>query len=269
MEPTTYETPGELTLELRIPSGDVTVRTADTDRTTLRITGERAEDDVTVRFDPGLDGHHQLVVQQRRNGRGAWRLRGLTVEVTAPTRTRLRVEGGSTDLVVRGPLTSAVFLSGSGDASLEDVREGADVKVASGDLRAGSVGGLLTFHSASGDLRADAALGGVVARTASGDVQVGDARGELRISTISGDVSLGGVGGGSVDVQAVSGDVTVGVLPGTGVYLDLSSLSGSTSSDLPVSSTPGAEAGPQLSVRANTVSGDIRIRRGSARSTAA
>lgn len=268
METTTYSTPGELSLELRIPSGDVTIQTADVDQTTLSISGERSEDELTVRFDPGHDGNHTLVVQQRRQGRMAWRMRGLDVRITAPERTRVRVEGGSTDLTVRGPVISVSLMSGSGDASLDDVRDRVDVKVASGDLRLGQAGGLVTFHSASGDLRADAVLGGLVARTASGDVVVGDARGELRVTTISGDVSFGGVGAGGVEVQAVSGDVTVGVLPGTGVWLDLSSMSGSTSSDLPVGEAPGVPDAPQLSVRAHAVSGDIRIRRGAARKAA-
>ena len=269
MEPITYDTPGELTLELRIPSGSVTVRTADVDTTTLRITGERADDDLTVDFDPGRGSGHRLSVQLRRKGRGGWRTnQGITVEVSAPETTRLRVESGSTDLRVQGPVTSVTFLSGSGDAFLDDVRDSADVKVASGDLRVRSVGGTLTFHSASGDLRAGAALGGLTSRTASGDIEVGDTLGTLRVTTISGDVALSGVGAGSLDVQAVSGDVTVGVTPGTQVYLDLSSLSGSTTSDLPVSDQPGAEPGPQLDVRAHTVSGDIRVRRGTARMSA-
>lgn len=268
METTTYPTPGELSLDLRIPAGDVTVRTSDGDQTTLSITGERSEDELTVRFDPGTDGHHRLVVQQRRQGRMAWRSRGLTVQVTAPERTRVRVEGGSTDLTVRGPVLEVTLMSGSGDASLDDVRERVDVKVASGDLRLGTAGGLVTFHSASGDLRADAVLGGLVARTASGDVAVGEARGELRVTTISGDISFGGVGAGGVEVQAVSGDVTVGVLPGTGVWLDLSSMSGSTSSDLPVGDAPTAPDAPQLSVRAHAVSGDVRVRRGAGRTAA-
>jgi len=270
MEPTTYDTPGELRLEVRIPSGDVRVRTVDTERTTVRVTGERDPGDVDVVFEPGVDGHHLLRIQQRRKSRSGWRPgRSLTVDVTAPQRTTVRVEGGSTDLSVDGPVAGVSFACGSGDATLADITGDLDVKVASGDLRAGRVAGSATVHSASGDVDVAAAGNGLVVRTASGDIRVGAADGEVRITTLSGDVRLDNVVSGGVNVQAVSGDVSVGVAVGTSVHLDLSSVSGSTSSDLPVSDVPPAGAGPRLDVRANAVSGDVRVRRSSARSDAA
>ncbi len=262
MEPTTYDTPGDLRLEVRLPSGEVRVRTADTQRTTVHVTGERDPEDIEVAFEPGVDGRHSLRIQQRRKSRAGWRFRGgVTVEVTAPKRTRVHVEGGSTDLAVDGPVAGVAFACGSGDAVVGDVTGDVDIKVASGDLRAGRVTGLATVHSASGDVDVTAASAGLVARTASGDIRVGTAHGELRITTLSGDVLLGNVVSGSVNVQAVSGDVSVGVAAGTSVYLDLSSVSGQTSSDLPVSDTPSGDASTRLDVRASTVSGDVRVRR--------
>lgn len=269
MDPLSYDTPGELHLQLRLGSGDVRVRTADVDRTTLHVTGERGPDDVTVVFEPGDDGHHRLTVEQRAKGRTGWRAHGLSVEVTAPVRTHVRLEGGSADLRAQGPLLSAAFSSGSGDAYLENVRDDVEVKVASGNLRLRSVGGSVTFHSASGDLIADTVRKGIVARTASGDVSVGSADGDLRITTVSGDVRLDNVSRGSAEIQAVSGDITLGAAVGTHLFLDLSSMSGKTSSDLPVSDSPPVADALQLDVRARTVSGDIHIRRGSARHDAA
>ncbi|MDH4160343.1 MAG: DUF4097 domain-containing protein [Actinomycetota bacterium] len=262
MEPTTYDTPGEVRLEVRIPSGDVRVRTADTAQTTVHVTGERDPGDVEVVFEPGVTGHHVLRIQQRRKNRAGWRSgRSLTVEVTAPERTTVRVEGGSTDLSVDGPVDAVWFACGAGDATVGDVTGDFDAKVASGDLRVGRVAGSATVHSASGDIDLAAADGGLVVRTASGDIRVATAQGELRITTLSGDVLLGHVASGNVNVQAVSGDVNVGVAAGTSVYLDLASVSGDTSSDLPVSDVPADGAGPRLDIRAHTVSGDVRVRR--------
>jgi hypothetical protein len=268
MEPTTYDTPGDLDLEVRIPAGEVRLRTSDTDRTTVHVTGERESDEVEVTFGPGADGRHSLRVEQRRKGRVGWRQRGLTVAVTAPERTSVRVEGGSTDLAVSGRVDRVRFACGSGDASLEDVTGDIDVKVASGDVRAGRVGGSTTVHSASGDVDV-AATDGAVVRTASGDVWVGASSGQVRVTTLSGDVHLGSAASGSINVQAVSGDVTVGVDAGTRVFLDLSSVSGTTSSDLPVSDLPSDGDGPTLDVRASAVSGDVRVRRSTARTDAA
>ena len=53
MDPISYDTPGELHLDLRLGSGAVRIRTADVDTTTLHVTGERDPDDVTVSFDRG------------------------------------------------------------------------------------------------------------------------------------------------------------------------------------------------------------------------
>ena len=64
-------------------------------------------------------------------------------------------------------------------------------------------------------------------------------------------------------MKTVSGDVVIGVAPGTSAFLDVSSKSGSTSSDLPVSDVPVDGSALQLEIRANTVSGDVRVRRGS------
>jgi len=268
MEPMTYDTPGDLDLDVRIPAGEVRLRTTDTDRTTIHVTGERDADEVDVTFGPGVGGRDSLRVQQRRKGRRGWRQRDLTIAVTAPERTSVRVEGGSTDLVVTGRVDRVWFACGSGDAVLDDVTGDVEVKVASGDLRAGQVGGSTTVHSASGDV-AVAVTDGMVVRTASGDVRVGAASGDVRVTTLSGDVRIGSVASGSVNVQAVSGDVTVGVAAGTRVFLDLSSVSGATSSDLPVSDLPSDGDGARLDIRVSAVSGDVRVQRSAARTDAA
>jgi DUF4097 and DUF4098 domain-containing protein YvlB len=263
MEPFTYPTPGELTLELDLPAGDVVVETGERDDTRLHITGE-VDDDLTVSFDPGTNGRHRLVVSQRRKRRG-WRpQRGLRVSVTAPKRTRLRVDGAATDVRVDGVVTSVRFTSASGDVALGDVVESLEAKTASGDVRVGAVGGMLSAQTASGDVRAASAVGAMV-RTASGDVAIGHTSGEVRISTASGDVELSAVTDGLAEVQSVSGDVVVAVTEGTAVYLDLSTLSGDAQSDLAVAEQPThvSADGPaaQLEIRAQTVSGDIRVRR--------
>jgi DUF4097 and DUF4098 domain-containing protein YvlB len=264
MEPITYDTPGELEVEVRIPAGDVVVRTLETDRTTLHITGERDADDVTVRFEPGAAGRARLVVAQRREVLGwHWSRQSPTVEITAPTTTRLTVDGSSVDLRAEGVLTSVVVRSASGDATVEDVLGDVEVRSASGDVRARSVGGALTASTASGDVRVDSVGGEVSARTASGDVSLGETAGLVRITTASGDVALGNAGPGVTDVRTVSGQVEIGVAPGTRAYLDVSSLSGATVSELPVSDDPTAGTGHELEVRVSSTSGSVRVRRGS------
>ena len=66
-------------------------------------------------------------------------------------------------------------------------------------------------------------------------------------------------------MRSVSGDVEIGVARGTRVYLDVSSTSGETVSELDMSGVSEA-GGTDMELQVDTVSGDIRITR--ARATA-
>lgn len=263
MEPVTFDTAGQLYIEVRIPSGDVVINTDATTKTVLHVKGEKDPDDIDVSFDD--DGSTQRLVVAFRK-RGLINRRGghsLQVHLTTPPGAHVQVTGGSTDLKAKGSLGSVDFQSGSGDACLDSVTGDVVAKVASGDVIVGSVGGLLTFHSASGDLKVGVANGRVKVRTASGDVAVTKVAADASITTVSGDIELSEVAAGEHSLQAVSGDVQVALAAGTGVFLDLSSLSGSTTSDLQVSDQPGQESESVAHIKAATVSGDIRIRKSS------
>jgi hypothetical protein len=267
MQNYTYDTPGTLTLELRIPAGDITVKAQDTPVTTLTIDGERSADDIRIDFDPLPNGGSRLVVEYRE--RLKWgvfgSLRDLRVELAVPTGTAVVAETGSAELEVDGALDSLSFRTGSGDLRFDSVAGDLTVKAASGDARGTAVGGDATFHAASGDLSIVGVGGTVVCRTASGDVRVGTADGSVQISAVSGDVQIGSLVTGRTSIKTVSGDVEVGVAEGTDVYLDLGSTSGDVASDLEPSPGPGGDGGPDLDLSIATVSGDIRIRRAAVR----
>lgn len=264
MDPTTYDTPGPLRLDVNIPSGEVLVVAESTGSTTLQITGERDPDDVSVVFEPEGDGHRLTVEQRKRKLFSSFGSQDLKVKVSVPSDTHVTVRSGSADLLSRGSIGSLVFKSGSGDASVETVKGNAEAKVASGDMRIDRVDGKLSFHGASGDLRATIVNGDATARTASGDVKLGTVAGHAKVTTVSGDIDISRVlGGGRTSLQAISGDIEVGVEGGASLHLDLSSTSGSTKSDLDVSDDPATTHDHQreIDVKAATVSGDVTVRR--------
>jgi DUF4097 and DUF4098 domain-containing protein YvlB len=248
MEPMTFETTDGLWLEVRVPAGTVEVRASDSNEARVEVTGERDPDDVTIRFDPRASGRDRLLVEHRERKFLAWGngAHGLRVTVDVPAGTEVEMESGSADLDVSARIGPLTFRSGSGDLTFGDTSGGVTAKVASGDVRGAGVGGDLAVTSASGDVRVRSVSGSVDAKSASGDV------------------SIGGVSTGAVNVRTASGDVEIGVEAGATVWLDLISTSGETSSEL--ESTTGDEAAATSTIRAVSVSGDVRVRRATVRS---
>jgi DUF4097 and DUF4098 domain-containing protein YvlB len=82
----------------------------------------------------------------------------------------------------------------------------------------------------------------------------------VRASSASGDVAIGVARRGTVEINSASGDVAVGVASGVGVWLDVSTMSGSTSTDLDVGEQP-PPSGADLRLTARTMSGDVQITR--------
>ena len=137
--------------------------------------------------------------------------------------------------------------------------------------------GPLEVHTACGDVWLERAGATAEVNTASGDVQlrqagrrrlgadapaatspIGSAAASVHVQTASGDIAIGSAAAGEVSTKTASGDTQVGVAAGVGVYLDLSSLTGSISSEL--DETDGGDD-VALQVSCRSVSGDIRITR--------
>ncbi|GAA3345629.1 DUF4097 family beta strand repeat-containing protein [Amorphoplanes nipponensis] len=184
------------------------------------------------------------------------------VRIRVPLDSALAAKSASADIRATGRWASAQADVASADVSLDEVTGDAFLKAASGDLAAGRVGGSLRISSSSGGLRVGDVNGDVNADTASGDITLRRVGGSLHARTASGEVEVGLLSRGKARVSTASGDVSVGVAAGTGVWLDLDTASGSTSSDLAMRG--GAPAGtPEaaLELRVRTASGDIDVHR--------
>ena len=261
----TFETPGHLIADLRIPSGTIRVHADETTTTTLRIEGGRDADEVAVTCDPSGHGGHRLLVAYR--GKRSWGLftigRDIEVDLHVPADTELIATTGSADLDTRGGLGRLEFRTGSGDLRFEEVRGNVKVKSGSGDVGGGTVGRNLSSNGASGDLELRGVRGDVTVRTASGDLEIGEVDGSVDVTGVSGDIRLGALASGSVQIRSVSGDIALGVVPDVVVRLDVVSRTGEVSSDLDASGS-GAD-GADLEITASSVSGDIAITRALAR----
>ncbi|HEV2104827.1 MAG TPA: DUF4097 family beta strand repeat-containing protein [Candidatus Eisenbacteria bacterium] len=227
----------------------------------------------------------------------------LTLAVPAGLPVQVRTVSGDVDS--QGIAAAQDLHTTSGDLRLYDAGGPAGVATVSGDLEAGRVG-RARVHTTSGDVVVNGARGALEVRTVSGDVTLDAAADSVQVHTVSGDVTVGAAprglvagstsgrvtalavsGGvraastsgtvrvelrpplGGVTLESTSGDVRLELPAAADASLDLSSLSGSLASDVPLRIRErgrhrlvgdAGRGGPP--VRLRTASGDITVTRG-------
>jgi len=264
-----YEFPvtGPVTTEIRIGDGRVDVNAEPSVSTaTVAVTALDDTDlarDVAARTTVELRGS-KLFIKTPDISTGWLRRRGSRVAITVrvPAGGPLELRTPTADATCSGAYRQAEVHSASGDVFVETVTGDFSVKTASGDVRMMRVSGDLKANSASGDVSADTIDGSATIHTASGDVEIGTLGTGLRTTTASGDVRVGTLRRGAAKVNSASGDISVGVVPGVGVWMDLTSMSGRTRSDLDPAGAPVNGAEPQVTLNLRTMSGDVMVGRG-------
>jgi hypothetical protein len=260
-----FATPGPVTVAVKLIGGLLEITAEERDTATVEVrpwddsngAREAAEQ---VRVELAGD---RLVIEAPQSGT-RWLLgRSARVRVAAraPLDCPLEVKAASADIRCRGRFGQASVATASGDVVVEEVAGGLTANLTSGDLRVDRVAGDLEAHTASGDLTIGEVGGDVAATTASGDVRVRSGGGSVTARTASGDVAVESVHRGEVKVTSASGDVRIDVRRGMGVWLDLNTVSGSTTTELAMGDAPAETTGAQVTLLVRTVSGDIRVGR--------
>jgi predicted DNA-binding protein with PD1-like motif len=261
---TDFSTPQPISLRVQLPAGQVDLTASPTDTTTVDL--RPAEDDnelgwqVVEETTVELRGN-ELVIEVPERGRG-WLLKRtpeLILRVQLPLDSTVRAGVASADLRCVGRLAEARVNTASGDVDLEEVSGDVDIKSASGDIQLRRGNSAVRISSASGDIELGEIGGDVQVNVASGDIVVQEAQGSVRARTASGDVRVARARSGEVQVDTASGDVHVGVAAGTGVYLDLTSMSGDTTTDLDIKGEAPTDTDNEMRLRVRTMSGDIAV----------
>jgi DUF4097 and DUF4098 domain-containing protein YvlB len=278
----TFQTPGDVRLEVRLGAGEIRLEAADVQETTVLLEPLRDNDASTAAVANARvelrerAGGHEVVVDVRDRGRGLNIFKGaeVLVSVTCPLDTSVESKTGSADIEGRGRFGSVEVESGSGDVRFGEITDEARVNSASGDLQLGAVGRDARLNTASGDVlvrsvggeaKVNSASGDVIVRevsgelsvnTASGDVIVREATSSVSVNTASGDQEIGSVTQGRVNLKSASGDLKIGIREGSSLWVDARFRS-----ELPVSDLPPEDNAPAIELRANTMSGDITVSR--------
>jgi DUF4097 and DUF4098 domain-containing protein YvlB len=272
-----FDTPGSVSLHIRLPSGRVVVTTADEPRTSVELvaTGRRGSDaveNVEVRAEERAGGHVITIEEKDRLRWGPIRITwgpDVVVRVVCPPGSDLELSGGSTDLNAEGELGEVSVRTASGDVKLGSVQKKLQVKTASGDVEVGTIEAEGSVVTVSGSIWVERIDGALTARAVSGDVRIARINGPLALQTTSGDARLESVSAGEVRFQSVSGDARIGVSRGTRVWIDATSVSGDLGSELGLADHDTAsesgeaeiegEPGEVVPLQIKTVSGDVAI----------
>lgn len=257
---------GPVEAEISLPAGNVSLTAAQAETVTVSLLprqgrGDKAADrliaDTEVSFEGGtLSVHVPKLVQLRGDA-------ALDLTIELPAGSSVTARTASADLKCTGELGALNAHTASGDVTADRISGNASLVTASGDVRVQDVAGDVSVSTASGDAAIARAGGDFTAKTASGDLRIGQAGRSAEVRTASGDVRIESIAAGRADVTSVSGDVAIAVPPGIEVFLDLSSISGRVRSELDPDARGGGDGDASLTVRCNSVSGDIRIARAS------
>lgn len=261
-----YACSGPITVDLRIAGGSVELAAEPRESAVVEVAPYDNSDnsrEAAAETRVELSGDTLTIAAPEGSGwllRRAGRLR-VIARVPSGSSARLRV--ASADVSGHGQWRDVKLNTASGDGYFEQLSGDLTVNTASGDVRAVTVGGRLTVKTASGDVSAQQVNGSVDVASASGDVQVDEANADVSTKTASGNVRIGATRRGTLRLNTVSGDVMIGVISGTGVWLDLNTLSGKTRSDLSMGGESAGGTVPEhtLTLQVRTVSGDIEIHR--------
>jgi DUF4097 and DUF4098 domain-containing protein YvlB len=264
----TFDTPEPVRLYVELGSGRLELEATDTDRTTVAITGPRAEE-----FQVTQAGRQLSVIAPRGRffGHDSHQVRIVVPEESdVATKTGsadsaftgrlgvLQLKTGSGDVEIDEAAGPVVVESGSGDIEIHEVEGDLRIKSGSGDVELGEVAGTAGISTGSGDVVVGVARAATVVKTGSGDLEVKRSEADVSLTTASGDLTVRNAPRGKVSAKNVSGDVYVGIPAGTPVWTDISSVTGTVVSKLPSTGKP-AEGQDHVELRATTVSGDIRL----------
>jgi len=267
----TFEVQGPVELDVRLASGDIEVDPTAEGRVEVELIAhdeesQRLVDNARIELNP--HGHRPTILvdvpQKKGFSISLFGRTGIECRVRCPHDSGVSVRTKSADIRTRGTIGGLNVATASGDLDIDRVSGGVNVKSASSDFSAREVVGGVNIQTASGDIDLSVARGPVNVTSVSGDITIGEAYDNVNANSVSGDQDHGAVMQGVVAAHSVSGDVTIAVRRGSTAFLDCTTVSGDTTSELELTSDAPSGEGPLVEIRAKTVSGDIRITRASA-----
>lgn len=276
-----FATPEPVRLNVEVWVGRVDLRASDTDETTVDLVpmhnDSAAEELIAAARVEQYGNQIDVLLPKPRTGLFGGRKGSVRATIAVPTHSAVKVAAGSADVEAIGTFGDATIETGSGDVELETIDAG-KIKVGSGDVALRTANGRLDLKSGSGDVAIgvlneaadlttgsgdvvlDTASGRLKTKTGSGDIVVKSSTGNADVLAGSGDVLLRRLESGELKAKTGSGDISVGVPDGTAAYLDVTTVTGSVSSDLD-GAEPPSDGAPTVAITIQSGSGDVVLQR--------
>ncbi|MBT4125171.1 MAG: DUF4097 family beta strand repeat protein [Chloroflexi bacterium] len=257
-----------LLIDISLPSGSVNVLVEERDSVNVVVTplGHSRQDREAAEATAVILDNDKLTIEPPKGGSYLRTSVQLNIEVQAPIDSDIRVAVASATVACKGRYKHVVIKSASGDIEIDEATGNARIQTSNGDARINKVGGKLNVKTASGNVTANDVVGVTTLSSASGNIEIADARTDVRSKSASGGLRIRAAHGGSISARSSSGEIFIGVVPDTGVWIDLDSVSGNISNDLETSESQTEAADLKIQVR--TTSSDIAILRVSEKTTA-
>jgi len=238
-----YQVNGPVDLEVLSRSGDITVHNGAPGTVSIHgkihvgdswFGGDHKADAQSIQSNPPIrqDGNSIRIDYVNINNVS------IDYEVTVPENTAIRAH------------------TGSGDQNVEGLKGGIDLESGSGDMKLARLTGEMHFQTGSGNVRGHDLSGPLRAKAGSGDIEIEETgQGDVEIRTGSGNITVKGINGGfhaeagSGDIRGQgsprnlwsvrtgSGNVTLQLPSDAAFDVDLSSNSGSVTTNHPVTTT--------------------------------
>ena len=272
-----YQVNGPVDLEVLTRSGDITVHSGPSGSVSIHgkinignswFGGDRKSDVQQIQNNPPIRQSGNSIHIDYVN------INNISVdyEITVPENTAVRAHTGSGDQNVEGLKGNIDLESGSGDLKLARLTGDMHFQTGSGDVRAHELAGPARIKAGSGDIEIEeTGAGDVEIRTGSGNITAKGLNGGFHAEAGSGDIHGEGLPKNLWSVRTGSGNVHLKVPSDAAFDVDISSSSGSVTTNHPVTTTVQGRVeesrksvigkvrggGPTISV--HTGSGDVEI----------
>lgn len=250
-----FDTTGPLVADIAIRSGQVDVVNGADEHAEVTVVGHDGEerDDLEVSFDGRL-----LLVREPEGILAFWGpSRPVTVTVSIPSASEVRVNTGSATVDVTGTFAQMALDSASGAVTLDRIDAASRVRTGSGRIRVRRVDAELALATGSGDVSISEVHAAVRIKAGSGATTIGAAYADVAMSAGSGDVLIKVLHEGELRVRTGSGNVSIGVRSRVPVWTDVSAHGG-IANQLTPRGRP-AEGEPCVRVRGVLGSGRLEL----------